>query len=81
MNIEDQLQRQININMQLRRQLETARRDAVEYCAKFCEDHAMHYSAKVDKLVPVEQAGGRITHTGYYYAEGLREIIGNARKD
>jgi hypothetical protein len=38
MNIEDQLQRQININHQLRRQLETARRDTVEYCAKFCED-------------------------------------------
>ena len=38
MSVEDQLQRQININMQLRRQLETARRDVIEYCAKFCED-------------------------------------------
>jgi Leu/Phe-tRNA-protein transferase len=38
LSVEDQLQRQININMQLRRQLETARRDVIEYCAKFCED-------------------------------------------
>jgi hypothetical protein len=81
MNIEDQLQRQININMQLRRQLETARRDAVEYCAKYCEEHAMRYNEKLDKLVIAEQPDGRIVHTGHYYAEGLRGIIGNARKD
>ena len=66
MNIEDQLQRQININIQLRRQLETARRDAVEYCAKYCEDHGfMVMEADVGK----------------WYAEKLRKIVGNARKD
>ena len=71
----DELQRQININIQLRRQLETARRDAVEYCAKFCEEHALRYSKKLDKLVLVEQAEGRIV-LGHYYAAGLRGIIG-----
>ncbi len=71
----DELQRQININLQLRRQLETARRDAVEYCAKFCDDHALRYSKKLDKLILVEQAEGRIV-LGHYYAEGLRGIIG-----
>ena len=39
MSIEDQLQRQTNINIQLRRQLEACRKDTVEYCAKYCEDH------------------------------------------
>ena len=38
LSVEDQLQRQININMQLRRQLEKSRKDTVEYCAKYCED-------------------------------------------
>ena len=89
MNIEDQLQRQININHQLRRQLETARRDAVEYCAKFCEEHAVVITAwprekhdRVLKPAPVMlDCDGVIEHEGHYYAEGLREIIGNARKD
>ncbi|MBV5345804.1 MAG: hypothetical protein JZU63_09970 [Rhodoferax sp.] len=66
MNIEDQLQRQININTQLRRQLETARRDAVEYCAKYCEDHGFMVMGK---------------DVGKWYAGKLREIVGNARQD
>ena len=66
MTVEEQLQRQININMQLRRQLETARRDAVEYCAKYCEDHGF---TVMDADV------------GKFYARKLREIVGNARKD
>jgi hypothetical protein len=75
MNIEDQLQRQININHQLRRQLETARRDAVEYCAKFCEDHIQQDGVDGKSLKPVRMADG-FTHTGQLYAEGLRGIIG-----
>ena len=71
MNIEDQLQRQININMQLRRQLETARRDAVEYCAKFCEDHLVEYKHGGIVLVPV-----KYSWMGRGFAEGLRGIIG-----
>lgn len=46
MTIEEQLQRQIGINLQLRKQLEAARRDTVEYCAKFCEDHGGTVFAK-----------------------------------
>lgn len=61
MSIEDQLQRQIAINLQLRRQLETARRDAVEYCAKFCEDR--------DFMIMEADVGK-------WYARKLREIIG-----
>jgi hypothetical protein len=75
MNIEDQLQRQININMQLRRQLETARRDAVEYCAKFCEDHEMGLANGKYICEPV-QKDRAYTHPGDGYAEALRGIIG-----
>ena len=74
MNIEDQLQRQININMQLRRQLETARRDAVEYCAKWCEDHEVFVDPEGNiSVVPAKE---KYIHEGDYYAEGLRGIIG-----
>lgn len=56
----DELQRQININLQLRRQLEKSRRDTVEYCAKYCED-----------MNPMS-----ILPFGKWYAKRLREIIG-----
>jgi hypothetical protein len=46
LSIEDQLQRQTNINIQLRRQLEQCRKDVVEYCAQFCEDHGGTVFAK-----------------------------------
>ena len=75
MNIEDQLQRQININMQLRRQLETARRDTVEYCAKFCEDHAVAYDNGEPILKPALKIFG-FSNDGEEYAKGLRGIIG-----
>ena len=71
----DELQRQININLQLRRQLETARRDAVEYCAKFCEEHIEQNGAEGKSLKPVRMENG-FTHTGQLYAKGLRGIIG-----
>ena len=71
MNIEDQLQRQININMQLRRQLEQCRRDAVEYCAKFCEEHKAEYKSEGIVLAPV-----KYSWMGRGYAQGLRKIIG-----
>lgn len=70
MLIEDQLQRQININIQLRRQLETARRDVVEECAKFCEEHDAlwwHGSWRLEEGTSPE---------GQTYANGLRGIIG-----
>lgn len=70
MSIEDQLQRQTNINIQLRRQLEQCRKDTVEYCAKFCEDHE-----------PIREMGNwyledRRSPEGKAFAAGLREIIG-----
>ena len=70
-SLEDQLQRQININLQLRRQLETARRDVVEYCAKFCEGHLAEYKSEGIVLVPV-----KYSWMGRGFAEGLRGIIG-----
>ena len=72
----DELQRQTNINIQLRRQLETARRDTVKYCAKFCEEHVAEYTAEGIVLVPV-----KYSWMGKAYAKGLREIIGSARED
>lgn len=75
MSIEEQLQRQININLQLRKQLETARKDAVEYCAKFCEDHDVGFFARAGwKLGP--RTADLISNPGTAYANGLRGIIG-----
>ena len=73
LSVEDQLQRQININMQLRRQLETARRDAVEYCAKFCEEHEVE-SSPYNWGVSLVQTD--VSYIGNFYAKGLRGIIG-----
>lgn len=70
MSIEDQLQRQTNINIQLRRQLEQCRRDTVEYCAKFCEEHE---PIKEMGRWHLEECG---SPEGKAYAQGLREIIG-----
>ena len=81
MLIEDQLQRQTNINIQLRRQLEACRKDTVEYCAKFCEDHFVSLDfgvegrAKPYKLQWHDKAWG-LNHEGNLYAKGLRGIIG-----
>lgn len=68
--MKDELQRQININLQLRKKLETCRRDTVEYCAKFCEDHE-----------PIKEMGHWYLEEGgspegKAYAQGLRGIIG-----
>ena len=74
----DQLQRQININIQLRRQLETARRDVVEYCAKFCEDNELGSSPHKGQILEPSPQGDRpYTHPGDAYAKGLRGIIGS----
>jgi len=75
-SLEDQLQRQININLQLRRQLETARRDTVEYCAKWCEDHEMGLASGSKYIAMPIIEGRTYTHAGDGYAEGLRGIIG-----
>ena len=75
MTIEEQLQRQIGINLQLRKQLEAARRDAVEYCAKFCEDNEMGFERGVYIAMPAHK-GRSYTHSGDGYAKGLRGIIG-----
>lgn len=47
MTLEDQLARQIGINIKLRRQLEHCRKDVVEQCVKFCEEHDAHHYARV----------------------------------
>lgn len=75
MSIEDQLQRQININLQLRKQLETARKDAVEYCAKFCEDHDVGFFTR-DGWTLGPRTADLTSNPGSAYAAGLRGIIG-----
>jgi len=67
----DELHRQININRKLRRDLERARRDAVEYCAKFCEDHVV-----TDTMNGTEMKESHRLHVGHHYAKALRGIIG-----
>lgn len=71
MTTEEQLQRQIGINLQLRKRLETARRDAVEYCAKWCEEHAV-----TDTMDGIAMKPNHRPHAGHHYAKALREIIG-----
>ncbi len=81
MSIEDQLQRQTNINIQLRRQLEQCRKDTVEYCAKFCEEHVVFPDfgdkerKRRYKLIEYDKSSGW-NHEGDQYAKGLRGIIG-----
>lgn len=75
MTMEEKLQRQININLQLRKQLETARKDTVEYCAKFCEDHEV-CSHHGERVIRPADLGRTYTHSGDGYAKALRGIIG-----
>jgi hypothetical protein len=72
----EELQRQININLQLRRQLERARRDALLYAAQVCDDHSPAVSTRMGwVLMPVgPEEKGR--HAGAAYAKKLREIAG-----
>lgn len=70
MSTQDELQRQININLQLRRQLEECRRDVVEKCAKFCEDRDVGYDYKKGWYLSPE--GARQPQPGNAYADGLR---------
>lgn len=67
----DELQRQININLQLRRQLEECRRDVVEKCAKYCEDHDAGYNPRLGWAV-MPRTSNIGTHAGQAYAAGLR---------
>ena len=51
MSTEEELQRQKGINLQLRRKLETVRRDVVEECAKFCEEKLLYPGSECAKLL------------------------------
>ena len=70
--VRDELDRQTAINLELRRKLERVRRETVEYCAKFCEDHYVSMGSSL-KEVP---KGRTDWHYGHLYSEKLREIIG-----
>ena len=77
MSSEEKLQRQVNINLQLRRQLENCRRDVVEYCAKFCEEHEVVQSLRGGSSLELMPKEGRsYTHPGDTYAKCLRGLIG-----
>lgn len=75
MTLQEQLDRQRAINIDLRRKLEKCRRDTVEYCAKFCEDHEMGIDRGKYVCEPAQE-GRAYTHHGDGYAEALRGIIG-----
>ena len=56
MTPEEQLQRQIGINLRLRRKLEQCRKDVVEECVKFCEEHDAHHYARVLRgMIKIEE--------------------------
>lgn len=73
--LQEELDRQLAINIKLRRQLEKCRRDTVEYCAKFCEDHEMGLDRGKYVSSPAQE-GRNYTHAGDGYAKALRGIIG-----
>ena len=76
MSIEQELQRQIGINLQLRRKLESVRRDVVEECAKLCEGNEagmVYGEGRGWVLAPRSSTSG--THPGDAYAAGLRGLI------
>jgi hypothetical protein len=75
MTLQEELDRQRAINLDLRRKLEKCRRDTVEYCAKFCEDHEMGRD-RGDYVCAPAQKGRAYTHHGDGYAKALRGIIG-----
>ena len=74
MALEDDIERQRNINLQLRRQLEACRREVIEKCAKFCEDHEVFREMG---LWHIEHADGDPNnHIGMTYAAGIRGMVG-----
>jgi hypothetical protein len=73
MSCEQELSRMREINLQLRRQLERARRDALLYAASLCEENAERCGELTDKLSVDEELFG---HAGSAYAKKLREIAG-----
>ena len=76
MSSEQQLQRQIGINLQLRRKLEAARRDVVEECAKFCGEHWPYPSDDTMGEWVLRPAPEHVIgHSGELYAKGLRAMI------
>ncbi len=56
LSIDDRLQRQIGINLKLRRQLENCRKDVVEQCAVTCEENNNHDCARLLRgMIKVEE--------------------------
>ena len=72
----EELQRQININLQLRRQLEQCRRDVMLYAAQLCDDHSAGVSTKEGWVLMPVGPDERGRHAGAAYAKKLREIAG-----
>ncbi len=72
----EELQRQININLQLRRQLERARKDAMLYAAQVCDDHGAGISPREGWVLTQVGPDERGRHAGAAYAAKLREIAG-----
>ena len=72
----DELDRQRTINVKLRRQLEKCRQDTVEYCAKFCEDHDLHYKGEGGFYIRTAKKVRSYYTIGDGYAKALRGIIG-----
>lgn len=68
-SLETEVARLRQINLDLQRRLERARRDALLYAASFCEDHACCGSG----LIRVAN-GKEVDHAGSAYAAKLREI-------
>lgn len=77
----EELQRQININLQLRRQLERARKDALLYAAQFCEDHSAGISPREGWVLSPIGPDEKTKHAGAAYAARLREIAGETRHE
>jgi hypothetical protein len=72
----EELQRQININLHLRRQLERARREVMLYAAQVCDDHSAAYGPRGGWILMPAGPDVKGRHAGAAYAKKLREIAG-----
>jgi hypothetical protein len=75
MTTDDKLARMTAINQTLRRQLEQCRKETVEACAKFCEEHSVAHGDHGSFLIPLRRHHFA-DNPGDSYAKGLRGMIG-----
>jgi hypothetical protein len=77
MSCEQELSRMREVNLQLRRKLESARREVLLFAASVCEENTAGISPREGwVLSPLLDPDDMKKHAGSAYAKKLREIAG-----